>query len=337
MNPLVKKLLDSHKLSSQESKELFCGIIAGELSDVELTAGLIALKFRGETHHEIAGAASALISSARPFPIDGEALADNCGTGGDGLHTINISTAAAVIAACAGVKMVKHGNRSVSSKCGSADVLESLGININTSPAGSKACLDQVGICFLFAPLYHQGIKHAMPVRRSLQTRTVFNLLGPLVNPARPQFQLLGIYDPAFGKAIALALLELGTKKAMVVHGSGMDELCLDGPNQIWLVENGQVTEKTIDASSLGLESYSRDLLKGGEPAFNANTLRQLFAGQGTLAQQHAVALNAGAIIWLAGKSESWRLGVQLALKVLGSNDAETLIQRWSEVSHGAK
>ena len=230
---LVQKSLKGEALSFEQSHAFFSAVVKGEVEPVLLTALLVALKMRGETADEIAGAAAAMRAAATEFPATVVGAIDCCGTGGDGSNTINISSTAALGAASMGLPVAKHGNRSVSSQSGSADLLEQLGIHIQMSPATAANALSQSNSSFLFAPLYHAGIKHAMPVRTALKSRTIFNLLGPLINPAKPDYQLLGVYDPALTPVMAQALQQLGVKAAWVVHGSGCDEIALHGVTNV--------------------------------------------------------------------------------------------------------
>jgi len=270
---------------------------------------LIALKAKGETAAEIAGAARAMRDAATRLRSD-RPVGDTCGTGGDGAGTINISTAAAFVAASAGVPVAKHGNRSVSSRCGSADVLERAGIKIDAAPEVSRRALREASLCFLFAPQYHPGVRHAMPVRRGLGVRTLFNLLGPLANPAEPEFQLMGVYDPRLCTLAAETLHRLGCRRALVVHGAGLDEIALHAPTVAAKLEDGQVTTTTLTPDGLGLTPAPLEALRGGEPDAAAAWLEDLLAGNGARAHRDAVAANAGALLWLAGRAEGLTDGV---------------------------
>src|SRR4051812_28529735 len=231
----VTRLLDGHDLDRAESRTLFQTIVEGRLAEPLMAAAFVALRMRGETSEELIGAAIALRSAARAFPSPDYLFADSCGTGGDFSGSINVSTAAAFVAAACGLPVVKHGNRSFTSKCGSADVLEALGAKLDTSAEESRRILDETGFCFLLAPLYHPGIAHAGPVRRALKVRTIMNLLGPCLNPARPPVQLLGVADPRLLRPVAETLQALGVRRALVIHGSGLDEIALHGPTEALL------------------------------------------------------------------------------------------------------
>jgi anthranilate phosphoribosyltransferase len=332
----LETVLAGRDLSSDETTKLFGRLVAGELDAVEISALLVALRAKGEKPAEVAGAARALRRSAAPFPRPGGMVADSCGTGGDGAHTINISTAGAVVAAAMGIPLAKHGNRSISSKCGSADVLERWGIKLDLSPEAAGRCLKELGICFLFAPLYHQGLRHAGPVRQRLAIRTVMNLLGPLVNPAQPSHQIMGVYDPALCRPVAETLGLLGCEAALVVHGSGLDEIALHGPTTAALYRNEQVTDLELSPAQAGLGDYPLEALRGGSPEENAAAVQALLQGRGGEAQRSAVAINSGALAWICGRAENLREGTALALETLNSGACWVLVEKWAELSHGA-
>lgn len=328
--------LSRRSLSREETADIFRHLMDGGYGEVEISALVAALKARGETPEEIAGAAEALRGAARPFPRPGYTYADTCGTGGDGTGTVNVSTAVAIIAAELGIPVAKHGNRSVSSQCGSADVLEELGVRLDPTPDLARRCLDETGLCFLFAPQYHAGVRHAMPVRRVLSTRTIFNLLGPLSNPSHPPIQLLGVYDPALCRPLAITLGLLGVEAALVVHGEGLDEIALHGSTTAALWRDGRLTELEITPEEAGLSRQPLECLRGGNPATNAALLRALLAGKGHPAHRDAVALNAGALAWIAGKASTLGDGVGIALETIASGRAATRLRTWAELSHGA-
>jgi anthranilate phosphoribosyltransferase len=323
-------------LEAGESEQLFEAIVAGAVPGPVLAAVLAALKVRGETPAEIAGAAAALRAAAAPFDRPDYRFADTCGTGGDGARSINISTAAAIVAAELGIPVAKHGNRAVSSRAGSADVLEALGVRLSATPVQARRCLDAVGICFLFAPEHHPGMRHAAPVRRALGTRTIFNLLGPLVNPARPTHQLVGVYDPALCAPLAETLGRLGAEVALVVHGDGLDEIALHGPTQGALLRDGQVTTLEITPEALGLTRYPLEALAGGDAAANAELLRAVLEGRGAPAHRDAIAANVGALAFLTDRAGSLREGVTLALDVLASGRAADRLARFVACSQEA-
>src|SRR4051812_8050286 len=266
----VTRLLDGHDLSRAESRALFETIVEGRLPEPLMAAVFVALRVRGETSEELIGAARALRGAARPFPSPDYLFADSCGTGGGFWGSINVSTAAAFVAAACGLPVVKHGNRSFTSKCGSADVLEAVGASLDVSPERSRQILDDTGFCFLLAPMYHPGIAHAGPVRRALKVRTVMNLLGPCLNPARPKVQLLGVADPALLRPVAKTLSALGVERALVVHGSGLDEVAIHGFTQAVLLSGGKLGGQEIAPELAGLRRLPVERIAGGSPRENA-------------------------------------------------------------------
>ena len=332
-NPLPK-LLSGEDLPIEDAEHLFERLVLGRLEPAEIAGMLIALRMKGETADEMIGAAQALSAAALPFERPSYLFADCCGTGGDGSGSINVSTAAAFVAAACGLPVAKHGNRSVSSRCGSADVLEALGARIDVSPDRARAMLDEIGFCFLFAPAYHPGMKHAALVRRQLSVRTVMNLLGPCINPARPPVQLLGVADPRMLRRIAEVLGAMGVRQALVVHGSGLDEVALHGETRAIRLSDGEMTELVMSPEDAGLKRAPLDVVVGGDAEENAARLRALLAGQGSQAEADLVALNAGALLMVAGLSEDLRMGVALARDALRSGKAGTLLARFVEASN---
>lgn len=318
MQPLAR-VLNGEVLDLAATEQLFSHLIKGQLTDAQIAGMLIAMKIRGETPTEIAGAAKALRAAAKPFPRPDYPIADTCGTGGDGSNTINISTAAALVASSMGIAVAKHGNRSVSSRSGSADVLESMRIPLDGTPDEARAMLDTHHFCFLFAPHYHPGVKYAMPTRQELKTRTLFNLLGPLINPARPQVQLLGVYRPELCRPVAETLQLLGCERAMVVHGSGLDELALHGPTEVVEVHGDDITQYTLNPQDFGVKDAPVSDLRGGDADLNARLLKAVFMGQGSTAQRDAIAMNVAALLYMSGQSESLIDGTQQALEHLSS------------------
>lgn len=324
-------LLNGDVLSMAETEKLFGHLIAGQLTQSQISAMLVALKIRGETPAEIAGAAKALLAGSKKFPELSYPVADTCGTGGDGSNTINISTAAALVNASMGLKIAKHGNRSVSSRSGSADVLEALGVPLDLSPDENKKLLDEFGFCFLFAPHYHPGVRYAMPVRQELKTRTIFNLLGPLLNPTRPQAQLLGVYNADLCRPMAETLRLLGCPRAMVVNGSGLDEIALHGNTHVVELNGDDIREYTLNPSDFGLPEAPLSSLKGGDGNQNARMLKDVFAGQGKLEHRHAIAMNAAAVRYLTGHNENLQEATDSVLSHLASGAALQHLQRMQE------
>ncbi len=331
----IAQLLDGHDLGRSESRALFETIVEGRLAEPLMAAAFVALRLRGETSDELIGAAIALRNAARPFPSPDYLFADSCGTGGDFSGSINVSTAAAFVAAACGLPIVKHGNRSFTSKCGSADVLEALGGRLDLSPLESRDILDQTGFCFLLAPLYHPGIAHAGAVRRALKVRTVMNLLGPCLNPARPRIQLLGVADPKQLRPIAETLHALGVEKALVVHGSGLDEVALHGFTRAIQLQDGGFEELEITPEQAGLRRIAVDRIVGGSPTQNAARLSRLLAGDGGEADEGIVALNAGALLMTSGIAADLHRGVAMALDSIRSGQAAAILERFVEASRG--
>jgi anthranilate phosphoribosyltransferase len=336
---LVQQSLKGEALSFAQSNAFFSAVVQGEVEPVLLTALLVALKMRGETADEIAGAAAAMRAAATAFPVAVSGAIDCCGTGGDGSNTINISSTAAFVAASMGLPVAKHGNRSVSSQSGSADLLEQLGINIQMSPAIAAQALQQSNASFLFAPLYHAGIKYAMPVRTALKSRTIFNLLGPLINPAKPDYQLLGVYDPNLTGVMAQALQQLGVKAAWVVHGCGCDEIALHGATKVSAVTaEGTLEHFELTPADFGLPQISLTELVGGSPADNAAATLAILRGTGKTAHNQAVAANVAAMLHISGATKEPKDLKQLTQSVLehlASGQAFSTLTQLRELSHG--
>ncbi|MDT3308076.1 anthranilate phosphoribosyltransferase [Shewanella vaxholmensis] len=342
IQPLLDILYQGKSLSREQTFEIFSALIRGEMSEAAMAGMLVALKMRGETIDEISGAADAMRAAAKAFPYSNgdsinNGIVDIVGTGGDGFNTINISTTAAFVAAAAGAKVAKHGNRSVSSKSGSSDLLAQFGIDLTMSPDTASRCLNALNLCFLFAPHYHGGVKHAVPVRQALKTRTLFNVLGPLINPARPEFMLLGVYSPELVLPIAKVLKALGTKRAMVVHGSGLDEVALHGNTQVAELKDGDIIEYQLTPADLGVPLAQITDLEGGEPAKNALITEAILKGRGTEAHANAVAINAGCALYVCGIADSVKAGTILALATIQSGKAFELLSQLAKVSSETK
>jgi anthranilate phosphoribosyltransferase len=331
--PILEKLYRQESLSQQESESFFTDVVVGNVDDITLSSVLTALKVKGESPVEIAGAANALINNATAFSSPNEIFADIVGTGGDGHNTINISSAAAIVAASCGLTVAKHGNRSVSSKSGSADLIEGFGMNLMMEPSIARECLDTANFCFFFAPKYHAGIKHAMPVRNTLKTRTLFNLLGPLANPARPTHMMIGVYTPELIKPFAETLHLLGYKNALVVHGSGLDELALHGPSQVAELNHGDIEYFTLSPADFGLKNYPLAAIEGGEPKHNKQLIEAILQGIGEPAHQSAVAMNAGALLKLTGIAQNYKQGAQMAIDAMQTGQALSTILSAAKIS----
>jgi anthranilate phosphoribosyltransferase len=320
-------------LSRDEARSVMSEVLSGGCTDAQIAAFLVALHMKGETVEEIVGFAEAIRRAATPLHIhqnstvdvsgtERDALVDTCGTGGDASGTFNISTATALVVAGAGVRVAKHGNRSVTSKCGSADVMEALGVNINLPPARLAACLDEVGIAFLFAPTMHSAMKHVQPARRELRLRTVFNLLGPLTNPAHASAQVVGVYSVDLVEKLAEALSMLGLRRAMVVHGSdGLDEITITGATRIAEVREGKVHGYEVTPEEFGMSRGSLDDIAGGDAGENAGIIREILGGKKS-ARRDVVLLNAAAALVAASKADHLAGAMPLAAKSIDSGVA---------------
>jgi len=333
-------LLDGHDLSRMEARGVMGSIMSGEATPAQIAGFLIALRAKGETADEIAGCAEAMREHALPVRPQRDDLVDTAGTGGDGARTINISTAAALVAAAAGAGVAKHGNRAVSSACGSADVLEALGFNLELSTERVARSIDELGFGFLFAPTHHPAMRHAAPVRSELAARTVFNVLGPLTNPAGARAQVVGVYAPELVRTIAEVLAQLGATRAFVVHGAGgIDELSPAGPNFVCEVANGGVRARNIDPLEFGLPRCDPGDLRGGSPAENAAAIRAVFAGENG-GRRSAVLLNAAGAIAAGGHADDLAGGLELAREAVDSGEAaarlEQLVSFSNEPHEGA-
>ncbi|WP_341663441.1 anthranilate phosphoribosyltransferase [Vibrio sp.] len=329
MDNIINKLYQQNSLTQEESKQLFDVIIRGELDPILMASALTALKIKGETPDEIAGAATALLDNANPFPRPDYDFADIVGTGGDGHNTINISTTAAFVAAACGLKVAKHGNRSVSSKSGSSDLLDSFGIDLAMSAETSRSAMDELGVAFLFAPQYHSGVRHAMPVRQTMKTRTIFNILGPLINPARPSIELMGVYSEDLVRPIAETMLKMGMKRAAVVHGSGLDEVAIHGQTTVAEIKDGQIIEYTLLPEDFGLATHQLDAIKGGAPEENKAIITNILTGKGTDAQIGAVAVNVALLMRLFGH-DNLKQNTKQAIDIMNSGKAFELVKQLS-------
>jgi len=330
---ILEQLYQGRSLSVKQSQTFFEKVVKGEVDPIVLSSAITALKMRGETIDEITGAANALLAQAKHFPRPDYPFTDIVGTGGDGLGTINISTASAIVAASCGLKVCKHGSRSVSSKSGSSDLLAAFGLNLDMSAETARQCLDELNICFIFAPAYHAGMRFAGPVRAALKTRSIFNLLGPLVNPARPDFELMGVYAPELLKPIAQVHQQLGMKRVMVVFGSGLDEVALHGETQVAELIDGEIKEYTLTPSDFGVDTYPIESIFGGTPEENKVITEQILQGKGTDAQQAAVAINTSALLVLNGLAENFKVGAEMALDAMNSGKPLQLVKKLAEMS----
>jgi anthranilate phosphoribosyltransferase len=318
--PLLAKLVDGRILTADEAHAFFAACLRGEPTPAQVAAAVTALRIRGETVEEIAAFATAMREAARTLDHPYDAI-DTCGTGGDGQHTFNISTAAALVLAGAGLKVAKHGNRAMSSKSGSSDVLSVLGVNLQASPAQQRRSLDQAGIAFLFAPAYHGAMRHVGPVRAEIGFRTVFNLLGPLSNPAGAKRQVMGVYDPRLLEPLAEVLGRLGAARAWTVHGQGLDELTTTGETEVAEWKDGSVRRFSVTPEEAGLPRADLAALRGGDAEENADALRALLDGA-TGAYRDIVLLNAAAALIVADRAVDLAEGAALAARVIDDGRA---------------
>jgi len=332
-------------LTRDEARGVMSEVLSGQCTDAQIAALLVALHMKGETVEEIVGFAEAIRAAAAPLAVSGnttidvsdterDALVDTCGTGGDASGTFNISTATALVAAGAGVRVAKHGNRSVTSKCGSADVMEALGVNINLPPSRMAECLKEVGIAFLFAPAMHSAMKYVQPARRELRLRTVFNLLGPLTNPAQASAQVVGVYSEDLVEKLAEALSMLGLRRALVVHGSdGLDEVTITGTTRIAEVRDSQVHTYEVTPEEFGLTRAPVEEIGGGDARENAEIIRAVLGGE-TSARRDIVLMNAAAALVAAGKADHLRDALPLATQSIDSGAAKARLHALAEFTH---
>ena len=328
----IDTVVSGQSLSMEDASLVMREIMEGEATPAQLGAFLTALALKGETTQEIAGMAKVMREMALQVKVDGE-LIDTVGTGGDGKNTFNISTATAFVAAGAGLKVAKHGNRAASGSCGSADVLEALGVQIELSPEAVAQCVNEVGVGFMFAPAFHPAMRYAGPVRREIGIRTVFNILGPLPNPAGAPTQLLGVAFPELGGIMAEVLGFLGSHHAMIVHGhGGLDEISLSGDTSVWEVRGGEVEEWTLHVEDTGLPETPIEAIRGGTKEDNAATMRRVFQGeQGPI--RDMVLLNSAGVLMVGDKAESIRKGVEMSAGIIDSGAALAKLDQMIEVT----
>jgi anthranilate phosphoribosyltransferase len=327
----IATLVQGKDLTEDEAASAFEIIIRGDATPSQIAGFLVALRMKGETVEEIAGFARTARAMATPIEVDG-ALLDTCGTGGDGLATFNISTLSAIVAAACGARVAKHGNRAASSLCGSADVLEQLGVKIDLTPEGVARCIDEAGIGFLFAPVFHPSFRFAGATRRELGLRTVFNVLGPLCNPAGARYQALGVADAALASKMADVLVRLGVERAIVFHAAdGMDELSVASPSFVIEVD-GERKEYELDPAQLGLAHAPVESMRGGGPEDNARLAREVLGGaKGP--RRDVVLLNSAAALRAAGLARDWKEGLGLAADAIDSGRAGEVLDRWARLS----
>jgi anthranilate phosphoribosyltransferase len=328
----IDTVVTGASLSQEDAATVMREIMEGEVTPAQLGAFLTALRLKGETVPEIAGFAAVMREKAIKVEVEGQ-LVDTVGTGGDGKNTFNISTATAFVAAGAGLRIAKHGNRAASGSCGSADVLESLGVKIDLPAHGVAACINEVGIGFMFAPAFHPAMRHAAPVRREIGIRTVFNILGPLTNPAGAQSQLIGVAFPELGEAMAEVSRLLGSRHSIIVHGEGgLDEITLSGDTQVWEVSEGKIKQWKLTLAETGLPFHSISDIQGGSKEENAAAMRALFNGdQGPV--RDVVLVNSGAVLLIGDLVETVREGIELAARIIDSGEALKKLEQLIEMS----
>ncbi|WP_068785265.1 anthranilate phosphoribosyltransferase [Paenibacillus phocaensis] len=334
----ISRLIEGQHLAREEARGVMEAIMNGESTPAQIGSLLTALRIKGETVEEITGFAEAMRGASSRIHTETQKLLDTCGTGGSGIHKINVSTTAAIVAASVSVRVAKHGNRSASGRSGSADVLEALGVNIQLDAGQAKRCLDDIGICFMFSQLYHPSMKHAAGPRKELGIRTVFNMLGPLTNPAGADRQVLGIYDGGKTSTIAEVLRELGSKRALVVSSrEGLDEISISSPTRVSELKNGEIKTYDLRPEDLGLHTYPLEAMIGGDPQTNAEIVRRVLQGERG-AHRDVVLANAGACVYVAGLADDVREGVAIAAEAIDSGKAyaklEQLIQTTGELSY---
>ena len=330
----IELLLGGSTLSRDQARTVMDQIMAGEATPVQIAGVLIALRAKGETVEEMAGFVDSMRAHATPLQVPEDTI-DTCGTGGDRAGTFNISTAAALVAAGAGIPVAKHGNRAASSRCGSADVLEALGVDITLGPDGVRRCIEAAGVGFCFAPTFHPAMRHAGPARRELGVRTVFNVLGPLANPGRVRRQALGVGARSVAPLMVQVLKQLGHRRALVFYGEdGLDELTTTGPSHVFELRDGAVTEYELEPQDLGLQKATAEDLRGGTPPENAQLLRQVLAGEAG-AKREVVLLNAAAAVLAGGRADDWRQALTVAVESLDSGKARKSLDRMVEASRG--
>ncbi len=322
----LQKLLQKQHLAASEMRALMLAIMHGELTDAQLAAVLIALRLKGETVEEIAAAVQVMRELAQPVDISGPHLIDTCGTGGDGANTFNISTAAAFVAAAAGCQVAKHGNRSVSSRSGSADVLEAAGVNLHLGPEQVAACIERIGVGFLFAANHHTAVKHTVKARKEMGVRTLFNLIGPLSNPARAKKQLIGVFAAEWLEPVAQVLLQLGSEHVLVVHAQdGLDEISIAAPTDVAELKNGNISRYQITPEQFGFQRGNLADLAITDASASLGIVRQVLDNQPGPARD-IVALNAGAAIYAAGLADNLAAGMNRALQAIASGAAKRVL-----------
>ena len=336
---ILEQICQGQHLNESQAYNQFNNFLEGKLSDIEMSALLTALKAKGESPDEIIGALAVLKKHSIPFESATHLkskmkIVDCVGTGGDGQQSLNISTATAFVLASLDIKVAKHGNRAVSSKCGSADLFENLGINIEMSQIAAQKALEQVGLCFLYAPFYHPSLAKIRQVRSTLRVKTLFNLLGPLLKPIDPQILLVGVYNPKYCHLIAKVLQNAGVERALVIHGDGLDEIAIHGETSGFLLKENEITPFRISPEMAGLPYYSLSAIQGRDIAYNTNACLNLLQGKGIEAYRASVAMNTAALLWLTDKASSIKSGVEMAQNVMSTSLPYEKLIALKELSH---
>lgn len=335
LKEFIAKAADGHPLSAEETEAAFTILMSGDATPAQIGGFLMALRVRGETEDEFVGAIRAM--RAKMLPVDApENAIDIVGTGGDAKGSLNVSTATALVVAGCGVKVAKHGNRALSSKSGAADVLMALGVNLELSPGQISDCIEEANVGFMFAPAHHSAMRFVGPARAELGTRTIFNLLGPMCNPAGVKRQLLGVFSPKWLITIAKVLRELGSEKVWVVHGDGFDEMTITGATQMAVLEDGKVLPKDLSPADFGFEVQSADAIAGGDAEFNAQALRDLLDGKPS-AYRDMVLMNAAASLMVADQAEDLLDGLSIASAAIDDGKARQALQKLVAVSNRGK
>ncbi|RLE10150.1 anthranilate phosphoribosyltransferase [Candidatus Aerophobetes bacterium] len=325
---MIAKVTEGENLTEEETRKVISEIMEGKATSAQIASFLTALRMKGETVEEITGCAKEMLNRASSFDLSEDVLVDTCGTGGDGSNTFNISTAVAFVVAGVGLVVAKHGNRALSSRCGSADVLEVLGVKLDISLEKLKECLKRIGIGFLFAPLYHRAMKYALGPRQEIGIRTIFNILGPLTNPLRANVRLLGVYHPSLTEPLARVLKNLGVKGAFVVHGEdGLDEISLSARTRITQLKEGRIKTYYIKPEDLGMRRVSQEAIRGGDGKENARILRSILEGEEKGAKREIVLLNSAACLVAADMAKDLKEGIEMARESIDSGRAKEKLE----------
>jgi len=325
---MIAKVTEGESLTEEETRKVISEIMEGKATSAQIASLLTALRMKGETVEEITGCAKEMLNRASSFDLSEDVLVDTCGTGGDGSNTFNISTAVAFVVAGVGLAVAKHGNRALSSRCGSADVLEVLGVKLDISLEKLKECLKRIGIGFLFAPLYHRAMKYALGPRQEIGIRTIFNILGPLTNPLRANVRLLGVYHPSLTEPLARVLKNLGVKGAFVVHGEdGLDEISLSARTRITQLKEGKIRTYYIKPEDLGMRRVSQEAIRGGDGKENARILRSILEGEEKGAKREIVLLNSAACLVAADMAKDLKEGIEMARESIDSGRAKEKLE----------